>query len=78
VCNTFRRDPTGQLQVNFKAPSEYRTREDFLNMFVEKMKEGYNRQIEKAKKGLKKIEDENTLQTLINANKCSEEKIKNL
>lgn len=45
INNSFYRDSTNQLQVNFAEPSEYRTREEFINLLEEKLEVSYQRQI---------------------------------
>jgi len=78
ISSSFRRDPTGQLQVNFRSTPEIRTRQEFINLFLKKIKEGYLRQIEKSKKEMEELEKGNTKAKLLEINKQSEEKIKKL
>lgn len=71
ISSTFRRNPKNQLQVNISAPSEYRTREEFIKLLMAKIKESHQRQIEISNKALKK-QDEIT-EELLKANKKSED-----
>ena len=45
INHTFRRNPKNQLQVQFNAPPEPRTRNKFIDLLLEKLKESYQRQI---------------------------------
>src|SRR5690606_31869448 len=56
INRTFRRNPKNQLQVNISAEPEYRTREEFINVFIEKLEESHKRQIEISTASIKKIE----------------------
>ena len=56
VSSTVRRNTKNQLQVNISAEPEYRTRSEFITFFIEKLKEGYERQIKLAKERMNKIE----------------------
>lgn len=71
ISSTFRRNPKNQLQVNISATSEYRTREEFIKLLMDKIKESHQRQIEISNKALKK-QDEIT-EELLKANKKSED-----
>ncbi|MDY0314609.1 MAG: hypothetical protein RBR32_05975, partial [Bacteroidales bacterium] len=71
VSPTFRRNPKNQLQVNISAASEYRTREDFIKLLMDKIKESHQRQIEISNKALKKIDK--ITEDLLKANKKSED-----
>lgn len=76
VSSTVRRNTKNQLQVNISAKPEYRTREEFIKFFIKKLEEGYERQIELAKKRqdkISKIQEE-----LLNNNKDSEEFIEKI
>ena len=73
ISSTFRRNPKNQLQVNISAPSVYRTREEFIVLLMQKIKESHQRQIEISHKALAK-EDE-ILKELLEANKKSEEEL---
>jgi hypothetical protein len=55
ISPTFRRTPTNQLQVNMSAEPVYRTREEFINLLMEKVSEGLERQLKKAESELKKL-----------------------
>lgn len=70
ISSTFRRNPKNQLQVNISAEPEYRTREEFINLFMKKIKESHIRQIEISKNKLKEIDSITEL--LIDTNKKSE------
>lgn len=71
ISSTFRRNPKNQLQVNISAPSEYRTREEFIKLLMEKIKESHQRQIEISNKVLK--EQDEIIEELLKANKKSED-----
>lgn len=73
ISSTFRRNPKNQLQVNISAPSEYRTREDFIKLLMNKIKQSHLRQIEISNKALKR-QDEIT-EELLKANKKSEDNL---
>jgi hypothetical protein len=57
ISPTFRRTPTNQLQVNMSAKPVYRTREEFINLLIEKINEGLIRQFNKSQSELKKLSD---------------------
>lgn len=71
ISSTFRRNPKNQLQVNISAPSEYRTREEFITLLMGKIKESHLRQIEISNKALKKQNE--ITEELLKANKKSED-----
>lgn len=75
ISDKFRRNPKNQLQVNINAKPEYRTREEFINLLLNKMEEGYNREIENAQQKLGKITNENFKKELLEKNKKSEEEL---
>jgi hypothetical protein len=50
ISPTVRRTPTNQLQVNMSAQPTYRTRKEFIELLMEKIREGLVRQLENAKK----------------------------
>ena len=56
ISPTFRRTSTNQLQVNISAPPIYRTREEFIDLLMEKLKEGLIRQLEKAQQELSEVD----------------------
>jgi len=58
ISNTFRRTPTGQLQVNILAEPTYRTRGEFIDLLMLKIKEGLERQRDSAIKKLNKLTTE--------------------
>lgn len=70
ISPTFRRTPTNQLQVNISAIPTYRTRAEFIVLLMQKLREGLERQLEKAQLKLSEI-DEKT-QSLKNENSKSE------
>lgn len=77
ISSTFRRNPKNQLQVNISAPSEYRTRSEFIKVLISKIKESHERQIKISNKALKEIEE--VEKALLEANKKSEDDLtKNL
>lgn len=78
ISSTFRRNPKNQLQVNISAKPEERSREDFINVLFDKIEESHKRQIEISTKALEKLAEGNTKAELIEINKQSEDKIKNL
>lgn len=73
ISSTFRRNPKNQLQVNISAPSEYRTREEFIKVLISKIKESHERQIKISKKALKEIDEVERL--LLESNKKSEKEL---
>lgn len=76
ISPTFRRTPTNQLQVNMAAEPIYRTREEFIELLIQKIQEGLERQIEKAQKTLENTQNEEPL--LKQQNKQSENAIKSI
>ncbi len=56
ISPTFRRTPTNQLQVNIDAQPVYRTREEFIDLLMQKIEEGLIRQSNKAQNKLTQIE----------------------
>lgn len=60
ISPTFRRTPTNQLQVNMSAEPSYRTREEFIELLMEKYSEGLVRQLENAQKKLSQAETKTT------------------
>lgn len=55
ISSTFRRNPKNQLQVNMSAEPEYRTREEFIKLFITKIRESHHRQIENSNKRLSEL-----------------------
>jgi hypothetical protein len=77
IHHSFRRNPKNQLQINVSQPAEYRSREEFIILLMNKIRESHERQIEISSKALKKISEEEGI--LLKNNKESEAKIlKNL
>jgi len=72
VNKTVRRNPKNQLQVNINAEPEYRTREEFIELLVEKLQESHKRQIEISKRALNEIK--NLKDNMLLKNKESEKK----
>lgn len=70
ISSTFRRTPTNQLQVNISATPTYRTRNEFIILLMEKLREGLERQLEKAQLKLSEINE--ITQSLKNKNSKSE------
>lgn len=60
ISATFRRTPTNQLQVNIAAEPSYRTREEFIELLMQKYSEGLVRQLEKAQQKLSQAERKTT------------------
>ena len=75
VNHTVRINPKPQFQVNIKEPEEYRTREEFLNLFHIKYQESIDRIIEKQTK--KKMELDDRFDELKKRLSFYEEKMKN-
>lgn len=74
VNHTLRLNPKPQLQVNISAEPEYRTREEFIKLLIQKAQESYTRQeinLSKKKKELTIL-----LPELIKCNMESEKKIR--
>ena len=78
ISSTFRRNPKNQLQVNISAEPEERTREEFINLLFNKIKESHKRQILISTKILKRLEEDDTESKLLEINKQTEGIIKNL
>jgi len=78
ISSTFRRNPKNQFQVNVLAKPEYRTREEFIKVFIKKITESHVRQIQISERVLKKIKENKIEEKLINLNKKSEDIIKKL
>ncbi len=77
IHHTFRRNPKNQLQVNISQDVEYRSREDFINLLYDKLRESHQRQIEISTKKLSQLDDEK--QNLLQSNEISLERLlKNL
>lgn len=57
VNHTFRLNPKPQLQVNIAAEPEYRTREEFIDLLMEKHRQSYERQEKALIKKLKTIDE---------------------
>lgn len=56
ISSTVRRTPTNQLQVNMSANPTYRTRDEFIELLMEKLREGLVRQLEQATEKLVTID----------------------
>jgi SwaI restriction endonuclease len=77
IHHTFRRNPKNQLQVNISQGIEYRSREDFINLLYDKLRESHQRQIQISTKKLSQLDDEK--QNLLQSNEISLERLlKNL
>ncbi|MCK4798331.1 MAG: hypothetical protein KAT05_13200 [Spirochaetes bacterium] len=70
IHHSFRRNPKNQLQVNMSVLPEYRTREEFIELLMEKIKESHKRQIKISDKALENLSDEKEI--LLKKNKESE------
>ena len=57
VHTSVRRNPKNQLQVCISTEPKYRTREEFIDLLFEKLKESYLRQIKIAERELLKLEE---------------------
>ena len=75
IHHSFRRNPKNQLQVNISKRPEYRSRENFIKLLMNKISESYNRQIKISQKALKKISKEKKI--LLRKNRESEIRILN-
>ncbi|MEA5534223.1 hypothetical protein [Crocosphaera sp. XPORK-15E] len=77
ISPKFRRTPTNQLQVNRSDEPTYRTRDEFIDLLMEKIQEGLIRQLEKAQKKLSQMDEKKELLKNRNAEseKIIEEKI---
>ncbi|MCS5502752.1 hypothetical protein NY607_16650 [Lysinibacillus sp. A4] len=73
VNHTFRLNPKPQLQVNISAEPEYRTREEFIEILIQKHYESYDRQLKSIAEKRSKLED--LKEDLIKANKVSESRV---
>lgn len=78
ISQTFRRNPKNQFQVNVLAKPEYRSREEFVKLFIKKIMESHIRQMQISERVLKKIKDDQIEEKLILLNRKSEEKIKKI
>jgi hypothetical protein len=77
ISPTFRRNPKNQLQVNISEPTVYRTREEFIILLMEKLKESHQRQIAISTQILQELNE--TGDELLSINRKSEKRIlKNL
>lgn len=75
ISKTVRRNPKNQLQVNISVSSEYRSREEFIDLLIQKLKESHQRQIEISQKqlvSLDKLKEE-----LLEANNLSQSQLEN-
>lgn len=77
ISPTFRRTPTNQLQVNISADPSYRTRDEFIELLMEKLREGLMRQLKKSQLVLSEIDKKTQSLKTKNSNseKIIEEKI---
>lgn len=77
ISSTFRRTPTNQLQVNISAKPTYRSRQEFIELLMEKLKEGLIRQLEKAQQKLSEVDEKTKLlkEKNINSERIIEEKL---
>lgn len=75
IHHSFRRNPKNQLQINISESPEYRSRENFIKLLMNKLRESHKRQIKISQEALKKISTEEKI--LIEKNKKSEIKTLN-
>jgi hypothetical protein len=61
ISHTVRITPSNQLQVNMSAEPTYRTRDGFIDLLMEKYREGLERQRDKAIKKIAKIPKDTSL-----------------
>ncbi len=73
ISPTFRITPAKQIQVNISASSTYRTREEFVDLFMVKVRESSERKLKKAQLELAEID--RTTQSLKSKNSNSEKAI---
>lgn len=78
IHKSFRRNTKNQLQINIDKPSEYRTRQEFIELLLQKIIEGYTRQKSIAERELKKYNKPEIKIELLSNNKSQEESIKSL
>jgi hypothetical protein len=87
ISSTFRITPANQMQVNYSEDAVYRTREEFLNLLLQKKVESNERKFKKATQELENLKNglfkktktrEIKLTDLLAKNKEQEEAIKNL
>jgi hypothetical protein len=73
ISDTVRRTPTNQLQVNMSAEPTYRARDEFIDLLMEKYREGLERQRDKSIEKIANIPEDTSL--LKEKNKQSEQTI---
>lgn len=56
ISSTFRRTPTNQLQVNISAKPTYRSRQAFIELLMDKLKEGLIRQLKQSQLKLSQVD----------------------
>lgn len=87
ISSTFRITPANQMQVNYSAEPEYRTRKEFLKLLLAKKVETNERKFKKASQELKNLKKglfkktntmEIKIKDLLKLNTEQENKIKNL
>lgn len=87
ISPTFRITPANQMQVNYSEDSVYRTREEFLNLLLQKKVESNERKLKKATQELENLKNglfkktrktEIKLSDLTSKNKEQEDSIKKL
>jgi hypothetical protein len=78
IHKSFRRNTKNQLQINIDKPAEYRTRQEFIELLLQKIIEGYTRQKNIAEKELIKYNKPEIKIELLSKNKSQEESIKNI
>ncbi len=78
IHSSFRRNTKNQLQISIDKEPENRTRQEFIEVLLEKIIQGYTRQKNIAEKELKKYAQTKIKSDLIRLNQKQEDIIKNL
>ncbi|TAF77835.1 MAG: hypothetical protein EAZ53_01345 [Bacteroidetes bacterium] len=78
IHSSFRRNTKNQLQINIDKEPENRTRQDFIEMLLGKIIQGYTRQKNIAERELTKYNQNKIRLDLTKLNKEQEDKIRNL
>lgn len=78
IHSSFRRNTKNQLQINIDKEPQNRTRQEFIEMLLDKIIQGYTRQKSIAERELKKYNLPQIKSELSKINKEQEDKIRNL
>ncbi len=78
IHSSFRRNTKNQLQINIDKEPQNRTRQEFIEILLDKIIQGYTRQKNIAEKELKKYAQVKIKSDLTKLNQEQEDKIKNL